>query len=286
MFTDKPAAHERVRAALPALAIHVLGALLLLQGLAPGMLPAEADPLRLFRVAPPADPPEPLPPPPAGASGRATPLDQADPLPEGGAAPPNLKTGPSPVVAPKPEFRAPIEPPKTVTAAPAPGTGAAASAGAAAVPGPGTGSIGIGTGTGSGRGGGGPGGGGGGGGAGSGGGGTGPGRVAVMPRHVRGDFSYRDIPDALRDTGFRGRVALSFWIDVDGRARRCRAVRSSGSRLMDAAACRALEQRFRFLPGRDQYGRPIAVRGELHPYFEAEVPLELDEPPPGRRRGW
>jgi outer membrane biosynthesis protein TonB len=73
-------------------------------------------------------------------------------------------------------------------------------------------------------------------------------------------------------------------IDVDGRPRECRAVRSSGSRLMDAAACRALEQRFRFTPGRDESGRPVPIPGELNPYFEA-VGAPPDEPPP-RRRGW
>jgi TonB family protein len=72
-------------------------------------------------------------------------------------------------------------------------------------------------------------------------------------------------------------------IDVDGRAKRCRSIRSSGSRQMDAAACRAVEQRFRFIPGRDESGRPVPVRGELNPFFEAEG-APPDEPPPRRRR--
>jgi protein TonB len=105
----------------------------------------------------------------------------------------------------------------------------------------------------------------------------------VMPRQIRGDFSYSDIPEQLQDSGFAGRVSLRFLIDVDGRARDCRAVRSSGSRLMDAAACRALEQRFRFTPGRDETGRPVPIPGELNPYFEAEVP---PPEPRERRRGW
>jgi len=104
-----------------------------------------------------------------------------------------------------------------------------------------------------------------------------------MPRHIGGDFSYRDIPAALRDTGFQGRVALRFLIDVDGRAKQCRVARSSGNRQMDAAACRALEQRFRFRPARDESGRPVPIPGELNPYFEAEAIFE--EPPP-RRRDW
>jgi protein TonB len=73
-------------------------------------------------------------------------------------------------------------------------------------------------------------------------------------------------------------------IDVDGRAKGCRIARSSGSRAMDQAACRALEQRFRFAPARDESGRPISIPGEDNPYFEVEA---YDPPDPReRRRGW
>jgi len=279
MFTDRPSRNERIRAALPAIAVHLLGALLLLNGLAPGALPPGADPLRMFRVAPPPEPPaeqQPLTAP--RAAGPALPLPGSAPEPEGASAPPALKANRTPVVAPEPLTRPPIHPPPTVAAAPEPGTGSATRAGAAPVPAPGTGAGGLGTGTGSGRGGAGSGGGGGAGGDGGGGGG---GRIASMPRHVGGDFSYRDIPAALRETGFQGRVALRFLIDVDGRAKQCRIARSSGNRMMDAAACRALEQRFRFRPAHDEAGRPVAIPGELSPYFEAEAIME----PPERRRG-
>jgi|GEM_PF-309430 len=278
MFTDTKSTKDKVRAVVPVAAIHAGLALVLLRGLQPGALPAESDPLKLVRLPPPEEvrPEQEPPPPPPPVKARAQPLRQADPRPEGAASPPNLKSEPTPVVAPKPVI--PMQPPPTIVSAPVPGIGAAPSAGAAPIRGPGTGSGGVGTGRGSGRGGGGFGGGGGGGG-----GGYGSGRVFTMPRQIRGDFSYRDIPEQLQDGGFAGRVSLRFMIDVDGRARECRAVRSSGSRLMDAAACRALEQRFRFVPGRDETGRPVPVAGELNPYFEAEAPPP--EPPP-RRRGW
>jgi protein TonB len=277
MFIDKDTRRDRLLAILPVVAIHVALGIVLLRGLQPGSGQDEPEPLKLVRLPPPEETlPDLQPPPPPPADGRAQPLRPADPRPEAAASPPNLKAEPSPVVAPDPII--PMERPRSVTSSPSAGTGAASSAGAAPIRGPGTGSGGVGDGRGSGRGGGGFGGGGGGGGR-----GFGSGRVMVMPRQIRGDFSYGDIPDQLQDTGFAGRVSLRFVIDVDGRPRQCRAIRSSGSRLMDAAACRALEQRFRFTPGRDESGRPVPIPGELNPYFEAEAP---PPEPRARRRGW
>ena len=103
----------------------------------------------------------------------------------------------------------------------------------------------------------------------------------VMPRLIRGDFSYGDIPQPLREQGFRGQVGMRFVIDVDGRAKNCRIVRSSGSRLMDQSACRALEQRFRFTPARDEQGQPVPIAGEDFPEFEADA----EGPDDDRRRG-
>lgn len=281
MFIDNNATGDRIRAAAPVAAIHVALAFVLLRGLQPGAAAERDEALKLISLPPPKEPQPELtpPPPPPPAAGRAQPLRQADPRPEGAAAPPNLESRPTPVVAPEPLTRPPIQPPPTVPSAPVAGAGFAPSAGAAPVRGPGTGGGGIGTGTGSGRSGGGAGGGGGGGGN-----GAGSGRVATMPRLLRGEFSWRDIPGQLQDSGFRGRVGLRFVIDIDGRPRGCRVSRSSGSRLMDQAACRALEQRFRFAPARDETGRPVAIPGEDNPFFEADAPMP-DEPP-RRRRGW
>ena len=106
----------------------------------------------------------------------------------------------------------------------------------------------------------------------------------VMPRHLSGDFRYEDMPEPLREQGFRGRVGLHFLIDVDGRAKNCRIMRSSGNRAMDAAACRALEQRFRFAPARDVDGRPVAIEGVDNPEFESAGGDPDDRPPPPRRR--
>ena len=269
------AASDRLRAALPAIAVHVLLAFVLLRGLASPPPAPEQPPLKLIALTPKQLPPPLVPPRPPPSGGQTAAREQADPRLQGAASPPNLKAQPTPVAAPKPIVPTPLPPPP-IPAAPVAGTGFASSAGAAPVRGPGTGSGGLGNGTGSGAGGSGAGGGGGDGD------GSGGGRVMIMPRQIAGDFSRRDIPESLQESGFRGTVGVRFWIDVDGRAKQCRIIRRSSSTAMDAAACRAVEQRFRFRPGLDEYRRPIRVNGELFPYFEAEEP-QLD---PTRRRGW
>lgn len=254
-WENKRQAHAtRIRAAAPALGVHVLLALILFFGLRQNAEELHRPPLKLTLPPPPAAPPEPVAielQPPARA-------DEPEARPKDEAAPPDLIANPAPIVAPEPAIPPPTPPP--VAAAPLPGTGTAPSVGAAPAPGPGTGAGG----TGDGRSGGGT------GGDGSGGRGAGGGRIAVMPRLLRGDFSYGDIPRALRESGFRGQVGLHFLIDVDGRAKQCRVIRSSGNASMDQSACRALEQRFRFTPARDENGRAVPVAGEDFPEFIAD----------------
>ncbi len=274
MYSDPTPAGTRVRAAIPVIAVHALMALVQLRGL-DGTLPAETpSPLRVIDL-PPAIEPQPEPPPPPG-DGAARELREADPQPEGAASPPNLKSEPTPVVAPEQVLPAPAPPPP-VAAAPLPGIGSAPSAGAAPVQGPGTGSGGIGTGRGSG----GAGLGGGGGGGGGGDGGMPAGRL-TPPRHLAGELSIRDMPESLRDGGFRGRVGVLYRVETDGRVTSCQVTSSSGSRLLDQTTCRLIERRFRFRPALDRLGRPFWSRIEETHEWESE----FSEPPPRRRRGW
>ncbi|HEY0117027.1 MAG TPA: TonB family protein [Allosphingosinicella sp.] len=268
---------DRVRAAVPVALVHVLLAFALLRGLASAPPIPEQDELRLIELPPEQPVPAEEPPPPPPAPGRAQPLRQADPRPEGAASPPNLEARPTPIVAPEPIVPVPLPPPP-IRAAPVAGTGLAPSAGAAAIRGPGTGSGGIGTGTGSGRGGGGAGGGGGGGGGGEGAGGVTP------PRQIAGRLSIDDMPEALREAGFRGTVWVIYRVEASGGVTGCRVTRSSGSRALDSTTCRLIEQRFRFRPSRDALGRPSW--GYIEEYHEFESEIEPPEPPRGRRRGW
>lgn len=255
---------DRVRAAAPALAVHVLLALLILRGL--GVAPGLATPeiLQLVDVAPPE------PPPPLVRQVRAP--DRSSRR-EGAAAPPGLESRPTEIVAPPPVL--PLPP--IIPAAPVAGPGVNPTSGATPFPGPGTGAGGIGTGTGSGRYGDGP-------GSGLDGDGDGDGGYSP-PRRIRGRISDRDYPAAVGEAGTGGTVSVIYTIEPDGRTTNCRVTRSSGNSALDATTCRLIEQRFRFEPSRDRNRRPVRSRMEQDHHWEVEdLPPEPQEQQPRRRR--
>lgn len=277
MYLDTKATDDKLRAAIPVIAVHALLALVLLRGLQGGVVERDDDPLRLAPVPPPVTIVEPdRPPPPTDDKEAPDPLRLADPRPEGAASPPNLKAEPSPFVAPEPIVRTP--PPPSVTPSPIAGTGSAPSAGAAPIRGPGTGSGGVGSGRGSGAGGGGPGGGGGGGG------GRGDGVVVRPPRWVCCDLSIGDVPQAVQERTRPGLsvVSVVYAVEADGRVTGCRVSRSSGNRELDQLTCRLVERRYRFQPARNPYGQAIRVEdvGDDHEWLFED---EMEDAP--RRRG-
>ena len=92
-------------------------------------------------------------------------------------------------------------------------------------------------------------------GTGSGGGGDGGGTELEQ---IGGDIFPSDYPKRLGNTGIGGLVGVIFRVEVNGRASRCRVLRSSGIPELDTLTCRLIEQRFRFRPSADSFGRPIA----------------------------
>lgn len=98
----------------------------------------------------------------------------------------------------------------------------------------------------------GPGAGGGAGGSGNGGGGGG-----TDLEKIAGDILPSDYPKSLGNAGIGGRVSVTFTVQTNGRVTNCRVTRSSGAPELDALTCRLMEQRFRFRPSTDRYGRPI-----------------------------
>lgn len=230
MSAIRPTQRQRLGAAsMTALVVTALGyALLFGLNVAAPRIPESA--LVAFNV-PPAEPP----PPPAPA-----PSPSAAPREEGAAAPPNLTSKATPVVAPEPIVRIEIPPPP-IPAAITPAEASDTASGAADVPGPGPGSGGIGSGSGSGGAGNGPGGGGG----------------DIPPRHIAGRITDRDYPAAAGAAGIGGTVGVLYVVTVDGRATDCEITQSSGSPLLDATTCRLIEQRFRFKPSRNAQGQPV-----------------------------
>ena len=156
---------------------------------------------------------------------------------EGAAAPANLRSKATDIVAPIPLVQ-PVQPLPIVTA-PIANIGLQASTGAAPVPGPGTGAGGTGSGTGSGR-------------AGD---GDGDGDY-TEPVQTKGRLGYTDVrhdnggPETMT-------VGVRFAVEVDGHVDRCIVTDSSGDRAVDDTTCRLIEQRFRFKPSRDPSGRPV-----------------------------
>ena len=266
---------ERLRAAVPALAIHALIGFAFLRGLAispPETVPEE---LKLIQLSPEAMPPPPLTPPPEPAKGKSRAAKPADPRPEGAASPPNLVSRATPVVAPEPLLRLPLPPP--LTAATEAGTGSQATTGAAPVPGPGTGSGGIGDGTGSGGAGSGAGGGGGG--------GDGDGWGETPPRRIRGRLRLDDLPAELEEAGQGGVVGVLYAVETDGRVTDCKVTQSSGSALLDRTTCRLIEQRYRYRPSLDRDGRPVRSFVEHKEEWVVELlPPDPEEQRPRRRR--
>jgi periplasmic protein TonB len=96
------------------------------------------------------------------------------------------------------------------------------------------------------------------GGAGTGSGGGGDGGGGTELEQIGGDIFPRDYPRRLGNAGIGGQVGVIFVVTVNGRAERCRIRRSSGIAELDQLTCRLIEQRFRFRPSTDRFGRPIA----------------------------
>jgi protein TonB len=166
-----------------------------------------------------------------------------DTRPSGAAAPPNLASRASAVVAPI----AVVPTPPVMAVADRSADGVQATSGAAPVPGPGTGAGGDGDGRG--------------------GGGSGDGNGAgdpdeTPPEQIRGRIRDSDYPGDLGDAGAGGRVTVLYVVAADGRVPRCDVTGSSGNPRLDALTCRLIRERFRFRPARDGRGRPVPSRIE------------------------
>jgi len=240
MYQPSPTLRERAGPLAAVVLLHLgIGyALLNLSG-AGAALAEQAD-LAIFDVILPPPPPqaEPPPPPPVERQAQEAPKET-----EGAAAPENIKSKATPVVAPAPRIQLPT--PSPIVTAEKPSTGAEATTGAGEVVGPGTGAGGIGTGTGSG-----------GAGNGSGGGGQGgsPSRPSVIDSTKLTSRDYP--PGAIRAWPRGGRVFVAVRVQLDGRATDCKVNRSSGNPGVDADTCRLVMAKVRFTPARDERGRP------------------------------
>ncbi len=225
---------DRLKAGVGVLAIHAGLAAIILTGLNVDIVTREVERLTTIAVREevPPPPPEPIPPPRPEES--SAPKDEA--------APANIKSKPTPVVAPTPPIPLPIEQ-KIIVAQVRGPEGADRTAGASNVPGSGTGAGGEGSGFG---------------GGGRGGNGSGDGRGFTPAQRVSKipDREYRRF---VAVSGIsRGSVGITVKVNTDGRPSHCRIARSSGSPVVDSLMCQMTVQHVRFRPARDPQGRPVA----------------------------
>jgi protein TonB len=75
---------------------------------------------------------------------------------------------------------------------------------------------------------------------------------------IAGEIRPSDYPRDLRDAGIDGTVGLLFTVGTNGRVTRCTVTRSSGVPELDSLTCRLIQQRFRYRPATDRFGRPVA----------------------------
>ena len=88
-------------------------------------------------------------------------------------------------------------------------------------------------------------------------------RGAPTLEQIAGEFRMSDYPPELGRAGIGGRVTVTFTIQVNGRATGCRVTQSSRVPQLDALTCRIVEQRYRFRPATDRYGRPVPDEADL-----------------------
>lgn len=74
---------------------------------------------------------------------------------------------------------------------------------------------------------------------------------------ISGEIFPSDYPKHLGNAGIGGRVGVTFTVVSNGQVRNCRITHSSGVAELDSLTCRLMEQRFRFRPSTDRYGRPV-----------------------------
>ncbi len=212
--------------------IHVGLGLLLLNGLAPGVLPHGEQITRLVDIS--LVPPPPIVPPPPPPPKEVEP--EAKPRPEAAAPAPVAPPGGSP----SPVRRAAPPPPivKLTPTAPAGGGVAGTGSGTSAGAGAGGGTGGDGTGTGNGTG------------------GDGDGYGGTAAEQIAGEITSRDYPRDLFEEEVGGRVGIRFTVTTAGRVSDCQVTRSSGTPLLDQLTCRLIRERFRYRPATDERGQP------------------------------
>ena len=88
--------------------------------------------------------------------------------------------------------------------------------------------------------------------------------VATFPEpvdRVPSFFRSNDYPESALKRDAQGTVSVRFWVNLEGRARDCAIVQSSGSQDLDSRTCAVIEKRGRFEPARTTTGQQLESIG-------------------------
>jgi protein TonB len=226
---------DRAKALAGVLLVHAALGVLILSGLSVRTVGEAVQRLQTFNISKdPPPPPAVEPPPPPRPEDSSAPRDEA--------APANIRSRPTPVVAPTPPIPLPLE--QRINTAQVPGPeGLDRTAGASNQPGAGTGAGGAGTGFG---------------GGGRGGTGAGDGQgIASGPRLLSGAPTKGDYRRLGARISGRAQAVARLTIDPNGRVANCAVVRSTGYPDVDARICPLLQTRMRWEPMRNRAGEPM-----------------------------
>ena len=242
--------NNRAASALASTAIVAgIGAMLVF-GLQAGRVEQVTQALVAIDLLPPQPSPTPSPTPPPRKSEKSA--------PKGDPGERNLKNEATQIVAIKPPILILPPPPVVVATTPA-NVGNATQSGASDRAGAGQGAGGFGNGRG---------------GGGNGGDGDGDGDAETGPKRLRGHLSFEDLPEGVLFEGQTAQVEVRYTVETDGSVTGCRAIRSSGFALIDSAACRLIERRYRYRPALNRAGRPVrSIVEENHTWM-----LDEDRP--------
>jgi TonB family protein len=84
-------------------------------------------------------------------------------------------------------------------------------------------------------------------------------RPARPAELVSGEVLTADLPYAEQSKKAERKVGVHYTVTADGRVTGCAVTRSSGSRPLDALACKLAEERFQYRPARDSSGAGVAA---------------------------
>jgi len=214
---------ERVTALAAVVLVQAILAVVLFRGLRVDMTHPGDVVQRLVNITLPKLPPPPPPPPPP-VQPRSRPQHHEASAPK--AQPDKLGGSPGPKPAHAPPSVTPVVAVKPTVAPSGGGTGTGPALGSGA-------------------------------GGGTGGNGYGADEGGTDLEHISGEIERSDYPPELGRSGVGGRVSVTLTVEPNGRVSACRIIRSSRVPQLDALTCRLMQQRFRFRPSTDRYGRPI-----------------------------